>query len=121
MNEEKNVTNIHNEVFELDGKTEEHTKHTHEHEHSHSHSQKSDVMHRLSTIVGHVNGIKQMVKDDVDCSDVLVQIAAVKASFAAVGRIILKDHMEHCIVEAVEHNDQEAISRFSRALDKFIT
>ena len=36
------------------------------------------------------------------------------------GKIILKDHMEHCIVDAVQENDREALTRLSQAIDRFV-
>ena len=35
-------------------------------------------------------------------------------------KIILQDHIEHCLVEAVKENDQEAIDKLKEAIDKFV-
>ena len=64
--------------------------------------------------------VKKMVEDGRDCSEVLVQLAAVRAALGSVSRIILKDHIEHCIVHAVEENDMEAISELEHAIDKLL-
>ena len=48
------------------------------------------------------------------------QLAAVRAALGAVSRVILKDHLEHCIVHAVESNDQAAIDELEHAIDKLI-
>ena len=55
-----------------------------------------------------------------DCSEVLVQLSAVDSAIKGVSRIILKDHLEHCIVDAVRDNDQEALDQLNRAIDRFI-
>ena len=36
------------------------------------------------------------------------------------GKVILKNHLDHCIVEAVEQNDMETIRALDEAIDKFI-
>lgn len=61
-----------------------------------------------------------MVENDEDCSDVLIQLAAVKSAINNTGKVILKDHMEHCIVHAVEDGDVEMIEEINNAIDKFI-
>ena len=90
------------------------------HEHLHSHPHTKDVENRLSRAIGHLESVKRMVEDGRDCSDVLVQLAAVRAALGAASRIILKDHLEHCIVHAVESNDQQAIEELEHAIDKLI-
>ena len=61
-----------------------------------------------------------MVEDDEDCSDVLIQLAAVKSAINNTGKVILKDHIEHCIVHAVEEGDIEMINELNDAIEKFI-
>ena len=109
--------------------THEH-EHTHDHEHSHDHGhshghhhdpeKRQAVVHRIARATGHLNAVKKMVEDDRDCSDVLIQLAAVQSALNSVSRIILKDHIEHCIVDAVEENDEEAIERLNKAIDQMI-
>lgn len=61
-----------------------------------------------------------MVENDDDCSDVLIQLAAVKSAINNTGKVILKNHMEHCIVHAVEDGELEMIEELNAAIDKFI-
>ena len=56
----------------------------------------------------------------VHCGDVLIQLAAVRSAINSIGKIVLADHMEHCIAEAVEHGDHEALDRFNDAIAKFL-
>ena len=95
------------------------TLHEH-HEHLHQHTNTKDVLNRLSRAIGHLESVRRMVEDGRDCSDVLIQLAAVRAALNATSRIILKDHLEHCIVHAVESNDQTAIEELEHAIDKLI-
>lgn len=90
------------------------------HEHLHQHTNTRDVLNRLSRAIGHLESVRRMVEDGRDCSDVLIQLAAVRAALNATSRIILKDHLEHCIVHAVESNDQQAITELEHAIDKLI-
>ena len=92
----------------------------HEHLHSHSHAHTKDVLNRLSRASGHLESVKKMVENGRDCSEVLIQLAAVRAALASVSRIILKDHLEHCIVHAVEENDQSSITELERAIDELL-
>ena len=50
----------------------------------------------------------------------LIQLAAVRSAINNTGKVVLKNHIDHCIVEAVEENDQEAIRKLNQAIDKFI-
>ena len=99
-------------------------EHGHDHDHSHGHhhdpKQRQAVIHRIARASGHLNAVKKMVEDDRDCSEVLIQLAAVQSALNSVSRIILKDHIEHCIVDAVEENDSEAINRLNKAIDQMI-
>ena len=104
---------------------DEHT-HAHGHEHATAHAHHHDPkqrqagVHRIARATGHLNAVKKMVEDDRDCSEVLIQLAAVQSALNSVSRIILKDHIEHCIVDAVEENDSEAIDRLNKAIDQMI-
>lgn len=97
-------------------------EHTHEHGHSHTHSHEHTkaVLNRLSRAIGHLEKVKQMVERGEDCSEVLIQLAAVRSALNSTGREILKDHLSHCIVDAIEHDDRETIEELNRAIDQFI-
>ena len=90
------------------------------HRHVHSKAEKKAVLNRLSKAIGHLEADKRMVERDADCSEVLIQLAAVRSAISNTGKVVLKNHMNHCIVEAVEENDQDAITKLNEAIDKFI-
>ncbi len=94
--------------------------HEHSHGHVHSHKHTKAVLNRLSRSIGHLEAVKKMVEDGRDCSEVLVQLAAVKGSIDSLSKIILKDHIEHCIVDAIEAGDQQALEELNKAIDKII-
>ena len=78
------------------------------------------VLDRLSRAAGHMNAVKRMVEEGRDCSDVLIQIAAVRAELANAGKLLLKDHIAHCIADAVRENDDAAIEKLNGAIDKLL-
>lgn len=88
--------------------------------HTHTHENTKAVVNRLSRAIGHLESVKKMVEDGRDCSEVLVQIAAVRSAINNVGKVILQDHVRHCIVEAVEQDDEQAIDDLCQAIDKFV-
>lgn len=90
------------------------------HNHTHSHQHTKEVSNRLARAIGHLQKVKSMVENNEDCSDVLIQLAAVKSAINNTGKLILKDHMEHCIVHAVEDHDDAMIEELNNAIDKFI-
>jgi len=92
----------------------------HAHGHVHSNEEKKAVVNRLSKAIGHLEAVKRMVENDADCSDVLIQLAAVRSAINNTGKVVLKNHMNHCIVDAVEEHDLAAIERLNQAIDKFM-
>lgn len=93
---------------------------THSHAHGHDHTQTRVVLNRLARAIGHLESVKRMVEDGRDCTEVLVQLAAVRSALNNTGKIILKDHIEHCLTDAVECGDYEAVDRLNRAIDQFM-
>jgi DNA-binding FrmR family transcriptional regulator len=94
--------------------------HGHEHSHGHVHTNTKAVLNRLSRAIGHLESIKRMVEDGRDCSEVLIQLSAVKSAINNTGKVILKDHIEHCMVDAVESGDHKAIEELTEAIDRFM-
>ena len=64
--------------------------------------------------------MKKMIEDGRDCSDVLIQLSAIKSEITGVSKVILKDHIDHCIVDAVKENDEDAIEHLKGAIDKLL-
>jgi DNA-binding FrmR family transcriptional regulator len=85
-----------------------------EHEHTKA------VLNRLSRAIGHLNSVKKMVEDGRDCSDVLIQLSAVKSQISNVSKVILKDHINQCIISALNNNDEKTIENLNSAIDKIL-
>ncbi len=90
------------------------------HSHNHTHESKKLVVNRLARAIGHLEKVKSMVEDDVDCAEVLTQLAAVRGALTNTAKVILQDHLRHCIVDALEEGDEETVLDLCDAIDKFI-
>lgn len=86
----------------------------------HHHEDTKAIVNRLSRAIGHLESVKRMVEEDRDCSEVLIQLAAVKSAINNTGKLILKDHINHCVVHAVESNDTKVLEDLNEAIDKFM-
>lgn len=85
------------------------------------HKQRKNVRDRLVRAEGHIRGIIKMIDEEKECPDILIQIGAVKAALEKVGVIILEDHIEHCLIEAVKSGDVEPqLQELKTALQKLI-
>ena len=90
------------------------------HTHTHSHKETKAVLNRISKIIVHLTSVKKMIESGRDCSEVLIQLSAVDSAVKSVSRVILKDHLSTCIVDAVKNDDEQAIQELERAIDKFL-
>ena len=86
----------------------------------HTHEHTKAVLNRMSRAIGHMNAVKKMIEGGRDCSDVLIQLSAIKSEITGVSKVILKDHIDHCIVDAVKENDEDAIEQLKGAIDKLL-
>lgn len=94
--------------------------HSHTHGHNHNHTQTKAVINRLSRAIGHLEAVKKMVEDGRDCTEVLVQLVAVRSALNNTGKVILQDHIDHCIIDAVESGDYSAVEELNKAITQFI-
>ena len=90
------------------------------HGHVHSHEHTKAVLNRLSRAIGHLQSVRNMVEEGRDCTEVLIQIAAVRSAIDNTGKLILQDHLRHCIVDAAQEGDQKAIDDLCEAIDKYM-
>jgi DNA-binding FrmR family transcriptional regulator len=69
------------------------------------------TIRRLKTIEGHLRGVIRMVEEDAYCIDVIRQIQAVEAALAKVSSRILENHLNSCVITAVQGNDKKERER----------
>ncbi|MBI5725412.1 MAG: metal-sensing transcriptional repressor [Planctomycetes bacterium] len=85
------------------------------------HKQTQRVVSRLSRIEGHVRAVKRMVENGRPCAEVLMQIAAVRAALDKSAKVLLADHMEHCILDCSHGgNSRKLLAELRVALERFI-
>lgn len=110
----------HNAEHSHDNEHTHDDSHSHNVSHPHHHENTKAVLNRMSRAIGHMESIKTMIENGRDCTEVLVQIAAVRSAINNVGKIILEDHINHCIVDAVETGDEQALKDLNDAIEKFV-
>ena len=85
----------------------------------HSHMTK-DLDNRLAAVEGHIAAIRRMMAEGRDCDELLLQLKAAESSISKVSKIILQDHLSHCVKESLEQGDTSALDQFNKVLDKYI-
>lgn len=79
---------------------------------------KSDIKKRLNRIEGQIKGIQKMIDSDQECSNILIQIAAVRAAINKVGGLILENYAQSCIKDVVK--DDKETDTISELIDTII-
>ena len=74
---------------------------------------------RLNRIIGQLHGVKGMLDENRYCGDVLTQLAAAQSALKGVSQMLLKDHLETCVVEHIQAGDTEVIDEVMRLFKKF--
>ncbi len=80
---------------------------------------KAQNRNRLRRIEGQVRGLQRMVEEDRYCADILVQIASVQEALRAVAGGLLKNHLRHCISDAVGKGPEEAEKAYEELVQLF--
>jgi len=70
-----------------------------------------NAIRRLKTVEGHLRGIIRMMEEDAYCIDVIRQIQAVEAALNKVSSKILEDHLNSCVITAIQGNDRKERER----------
>jgi DNA-binding FrmR family transcriptional regulator len=84
-------------------------------------SHKPMVQTRLRRIEGQIRGVQKMVDEDRYCIDILTQVSAIKAALDAVALLLLQDHTENCVVEAIQAGDgSQKVRELNEAVERLI-
>jgi DNA-binding FrmR family transcriptional regulator len=67
----------------------------------HSRCYPPEVINRLKTARGHLDGILRMVDAEAYCPDVMKQIAAVQGVLEGTTRLVLRKHLQTCVADGV--------------------
>jgi len=77
-----------------------------------------DVLRRLKTVQGHLGGVIRMVEEDAYCIDVIRQIQAVEAALNKVSAKILEDHLNSCVITAIQGSDKKERERVLKEISE---
>lgn len=69
---------------------------------------------------GQLDGIIKMIDEDRYCLDVSDQLMATRALLKKTNNLILKNHIDHCVRNAIENGDNDKIDEVIKALEKQI-
>lgn len=83
----------------------------HEHDHPMHGAHHEEALKRLKTTEGHLRGIQRMLEDDAYCIDIIRQIQAVQAALNKISVQILQEHLNSCVMTAVQGQDQQERER----------
>ncbi|MGH7881559.1 MAG: metal-sensitive transcriptional regulator [Candidatus Dormibacteraceae bacterium] len=88
----------------------------------HGYAKDKDALQgRLRRIEGQIRGIQKMVDEDRYCIDVLTQINAVEAALKGVALLLLRDHTEHCVADAIRAGEGSAkVRELSDAVERLV-
>ncbi len=70
---------------------------------------KEKLKARLAKAIGHLNSVYRMVDEKKYCMDVLHQLKAVQAALDKTAEVMLKQHLETCVVEAIRNHDSQRV------------
>lgn len=80
--------------------------------------EQKQLKNRLNRIVGQLNGISKMLDENRYCGDILTQLAAVESALQSFGYVILKGHMETCVVEEINKGNEAIVDEVVELIRK---
>ncbi len=76
------------------------------------------VINRLSRIEGQIGGLRKMIEEDRYCIDILTQTSAVISALKGVEDIVMQNHLETCVQEAMRKGEaDEREKRIAEVMD----
>ena len=76
------------------------------------------LQNRLKRMMGQLGGISRMLEDNRYCGDILMQVAAVESALQSFGYLVLRDHMETCVVEQIRQGNTQVIDEAVELIKK---
>lgn len=75
---------------------------------------------RIKKIEGQLGGIRKMLVNDKPCDEIIIQLNSAKSALQKISQIVLEDHLDHCVLEALRDGEGEAqIDSLKRALSQY--
>jgi DNA-binding FrmR family transcriptional regulator len=83
-------------------------------------STKKKVLNRMNYLIGHLKGVKKMIENDEYCVDIILQNEAVISAIKKVNEMILENHLNTCVTEAIKNkSEKERKKKIKELLDLF--
>lgn len=79
-----------------------------------------DIINRLSRLSGQIKGIANLIEKGACCEKVLTQVLAAEGALKKIGRIVITDHMKHCVTEEFRNDGERALENLSNIIERFI-
>ncbi len=78
------------------------------------------LINRLNRIEGQVRGVKNMLDTNAYCTDILIQVSAIKAALDAFNKELLSNHIHTCVAENIRQGDDSVIDELVSTLSKLM-
>ena len=78
------------------------------------------LCNRINRIEGQLGGIRKMLESNKPCDEIIIQLNSAKAALQKISQIVLEDHLEHCVLDALRDGDGEVqVDSLKRALSQY--
>lgn len=77
------------------------------------------ILNRISRAIGHLEYVKRMIEDEKDCTEILIQLSAVRSAINNTGLELLKDHIDKSLEQAIKDEDEEAVKGLKDAIVQY--
>lgn len=81
---------------------------------------RKDISNRLKRIEGQVKGIQGMVDKNTCCSDILVQVAAIRSAINKVGSLLIENYALNCLELGDTEDDYEKLKKLIKTMNNFV-
>lgn len=71
------------------------------------HPDHSKQLHRINRISGQLEGVKRMILEHQYCPEIILQIQAIRAALKSLESVILGEHLEMCVKDALNSKNQK--------------
>ena len=78
------------------------------------------LTHRLSRIEGQVRGLRDMLREDAYCTDILTQVSAVNAALNSFSRELLSEHIHTFVADGIRSGDDTVVDELVSVLQKMM-
>jgi DNA-binding FrmR family transcriptional regulator len=68
---------------------------------------KKEILNRMNYFIGHLQAVKNMVEKEAYCIEIIHQNAAVCEAIKKVNELILENHLETCVTQAIKGKDEK--------------